>query len=132
MLAHCIRNDLVFSYEVCANTGTSIVCQFVSVSECAQCQPTCFADPFQVSIQLPLNLLLSPQLEKLTPVLHSLSLFSKFAAGTFVIFSVLFCSYAFVKHTKTIQGIVVYGLTLRAEKGNFNHEMYSNCPQNLP
>lgn len=56
---------------------------------------TCFADPLQVSVELSLNLLLSPQLEELAPVLHSLSLFGKFTADTFVVFfcnfNLLFC-----------------------------------------
>lgn len=43
---------------------------------------TGFADPLQVSIKLPLDLLLPPELEELAPVLHSLSLFGKFTVGT--------------------------------------------------
>lgn len=59
--------------------------------ECAcQCTLTCFADPLQVSVELSLNLLLSPQLEELAPVLHSFSLFGKFTAGTRFIISLLF------------------------------------------
>lgn len=43
---------------------------------------TCFADPLQVSVELPLYLLLPPQLQELAPVLHPLSLFGKFTVGT--------------------------------------------------
>lgn len=39
---------------------------------------TRFVDPGAVPVQLPLNLLLAPQLHESPPVLHSLSLFGKF------------------------------------------------------
>lgn len=50
---------------------------------------TCSADPLQVPVELPLDLLLPPQLEELAPVLHSLSLFGKFTAGTSIAFVLL-------------------------------------------
>lgn len=58
---------------------------------------TRFADPLQVSIELSLDLLLSPQLEELAPVFHSFSLFGKFTVGTFIFIIIitrplLFCS----------------------------------------
>lgn len=59
------------------------MCQHWCECECAL---TCFTDPLKVSVELPLNLLLSPQLEELAPVLHSLPLFGKFTVGTFVIY----------------------------------------------
>ena len=64
---------------------------------------TCFADPLQVSVELSLNLLLSPQLEELAPVLHSLSLFGKFTADTFVSFFFCyfnFCSFVIERNTQ--------------------------------
>lgn len=48
------------------------------------CALTCFADPLQVAVELSLDLLLSPQLEELAPVLDSLSLFGKFTVGELV------------------------------------------------
>lgn len=57
------------------------MCIIVSVSVSAL---TCFTDPLKVSIELSLNLLLSPQLEELASVLNPLSLFGKFTVGTFV------------------------------------------------
>lgn len=45
---------------------------------------TCPADPLQVPVQLPLDLLLPPQLQKLAAVLHALPLFGKFTAGTLI------------------------------------------------
>lgn len=59
------------------------MCQHWCECECAL---TCFTDPLKVSVELPLYLLLSPQLEELAPVLHSLPLFGKFTVGTFVIY----------------------------------------------
>lgn len=53
---------------------------------------TCFADPLEVSVELSLNLLLSPQLQELAPVFHSLSLFGKFTVGRFVERSIWLCS----------------------------------------
>ena len=63
------------------------MCVFMCVCVCLPAFAlTCFADPLQVSVELSLNLLLSPQLEELAPVLHSLSLFGKFTVDTFVRF----------------------------------------------
>lgn len=74
------------------------VCASVSACHCAL---TCFADPLQVSVELSLNLLLSPQLKELAPVLHSLSLFGKFTVGTFVIFiSLYFSSFQIERSTQ--------------------------------
>lgn len=57
----------------------------MGASSVCQCALTCFADPLQVSVELSLNLLLSPELEELAPVLHSLSLFGKFTVDTVAI-----------------------------------------------
>lgn len=43
---------------------------------------TSFTDPLQVTVKFPFNLLLSSELQKLTPVLHTLSLFGELAADT--------------------------------------------------
>lgn len=43
---------------------------------------TSFTDPLQVTVKFPFNLLLSSKLQKLTPVLHTLSLFGELAADT--------------------------------------------------
>lgn len=66
-----------------SSRSLSSMCQHWCECECAL---TCFTDPLKVSVELPLNLLLSPQLEELAPVLHSLPLFGKFTVGTFVIY----------------------------------------------
>ena len=81
---------------------------------------TCFADPLQVSVELSLNLLLSPQLEELAPVLHSLSLFGKFTADTFVIFfffAISICSFV-IKRTQKISSCknAYYGISLGKKK----------------
>lgn len=43
---------------------------------------TSFANPLQVTIELSFDLLLSSELQELSPVLHTLSLFGKLAADT--------------------------------------------------
>lgn len=42
---------------------------------------TCFADPFEISIEFSLYLLLTFELEELAPVLHTLSFFGELAGG---------------------------------------------------
>lgn len=42
---------------------------------------TCFADPLQISVQLSLYLLLTLQLKKLAPVLHTLPFFRKLSVS---------------------------------------------------
>lgn len=46
------------------------------------CTHTRFADPLKITVELPLDLLLSSQLQELSPVLHTLSLFGELAANT--------------------------------------------------
>lgn len=95
--------------------GMGAVCVCVSVFVAL----TCFADPLQVSVELSLNLLLSPQLEELAPVLHSLSLFGKFTADTFVVFffAISICSFV-IKRTQKISSCknAYYGILLKKEE----------------
>lgn len=55
-----------------------VVCVFVPEKSTTH---TSFTNPLQVTIEFPFNLLLSSELEELSPVLHTLSLFGKLPAG---------------------------------------------------